>query len=175
MKTILAAIDFSESAKLVVAKAVTLSRAVGARLVFLHVVQPVPGSASEYGFTDVAARIAGASVRNAVRRLAHIQRQLSAQGISASAFHVRGVPGSAIVARAQELQASYIVLGSHGHGALYELIVGSTAGRVINEATCPVVVVPSRAQSAGEALALDLEPAGASEELRPLAFSSAHQ
>ena len=74
MKTILAPIDFSESSKLVVAKAVTLARAVEAHLALLHVNPPVPGSASEYGFTDVAARIIGASVRDAGRRLAHLRR-----------------------------------------------------------------------------------------------------
>ena len=164
MKTILAAIDFSESAKLVIARAVMLSRALDARLAFLHVIQPVPGTASEYGFTDVAARIASEAVRYASQRLAHLQRQLSAQKIAASASHVRGVPGSAIIERAQELQASYIVIGSHGHGALYELIVGSTASRVINGAACPVVVVPTRTQAAGEAPSFDFEPAAAAEE-----------
>lgn len=169
MKIILAAIDFSESAKLVIARAVTLSRALNARLVFLHVIQPVPGTASEYGFSDVAARIAGAAVRDASQRLAQLERNLLAQKIPASAIHVRGVPGSAIIEGAQELNASYIVLGSHGHGALYELIVGSTASRVITEATCPVVVVPTRTQPAGEALSFNFEPAGVVEELQTAA------
>jgi nucleotide-binding universal stress UspA family protein len=168
MKTILAPIDFSKSTHLVIGTAVTLSRAVEARLVFLHVIQRLPGTASEYGFADAAARIARAAVQNAARRLTHLQRQLSAQGITAAAYHVTGVPGSAIVTGAQELNASYIVIGSHGHGALYELIIGSTASRVISEATCPVVVVPSSAPPTPEALALDLAPA-TQPELQPLA------
>jgi nucleotide-binding universal stress UspA family protein len=171
METILAAIDFSDSAKPVIARAVTLSRALNARLVFLHVIQPVPGTASEYGFTDVAARIASAAVREASQRLAHLQRQLLGQKIRASAFHVRGVPGSAIIEHAQELEASYIVIGSHGHGALYELIVGSTASRVINEATCSVVVVPTRTQAPGEAPSFDFEPAAVAEELQTSAYA----
>ena len=171
METILAAIDFSEGAKLVIARAVMLSRALNARLVFLHVIQPVPGTASEYGFTDVAARIASAAVRDASQRLGHLQRQLRSQKIRASAFHVRGVPGSAIIEHAQELDASYIVIGSHGHGALYELIVGSTASRVINEATCSVVVVPTRTQAAGEAPSFEFEPGAVAEELQTPAYA----
>jgi universal stress protein A len=34
------------------------------------------------------------------------------------------------------------VLGSHGHTAFYDLLVGSTAAGVLKHAPCPVVVVP---------------------------------
>jgi len=36
-----------------------------------------------------------------------------------------------------------IVMGSHGHGALYELLVGSITQGVLKAAKCPVVVVPA--------------------------------
>ena len=172
MKTILAAIDFSENSKLVIETAATLARSVGARVAFLHVIQPISGTASEYGFAEACDKIARAAVLNAVHRLAHIQRRLSSEGISATASYVSGVPGSAIVKRAKQLQAEYIVIGSHGHGALYELIVGGTASRVIKEASCPILVVPSSAQSANDALSFDSEPAEAPEGRQPLAFSA---
>jgi nucleotide-binding universal stress UspA family protein len=174
MKTILAAIDFSESAKLVIEMAVALARSVEAHVALLHVIQPVSGTASGYGFTEASDKIARAAVLHAVHRLAHLQRQLSSQGISATASYVSGVPNSAIVEHAQKIKASYIVIGSHGHGTLYELIVGSTASRVIKDAPCPILVVPSRAQYTGEALSFDSKPIRAPEGLQPLAFS-AHQ
>jgi nucleotide-binding universal stress UspA family protein len=34
-------------------------------------------------------------------------------------------------------------MGSHGHGALYHLFVGSVTTAVLKEAPCPVLVVPS--------------------------------
>ena len=164
MKNILAALDFSESSKLVTETAATLARSVEAHLAVLHVIQPITGTASEYGFAEASDKIARAAVLNAVHRLAHIQRRLSSEGISATASYVLGIPGSAIVERAQEVQASYIVIGSHGHGALYELFVGGTASRVIANAPCPVVVVPSRAKAACGELASESEPVGATEE-----------
>lgn len=169
MKTILAPIDFSESAKLVIDEAVTLARATNARLILLHVLEPVSGSSTEFGFAEAAARIAGDAANDAARRLSHIQRQLAARGVTAATCHTTGIPGAAIVARAQDFDASHIVIGSHGHGALYELLVGSTAHRVINEAPCPVVVVPSRARPTGDAPVFDLEPVGAFEASPPLA------
>lgn len=170
MKTILAPIDFSDSAKRVIAEAVILARAMDASLVLFHVIPPLPANASEFGFADAIAKIAAAAVDDAVERLSNIQRQLAERHVTAATFHVTGIPGAAIVAHAEEFHASYIVIGSHGHGAFYELIVGSTASRVIKEATCPVVVVPSHTPPAEDALALDLEPASAAAAAEPLAF-----
>lgn len=49
-----------------------------------------------------------------------------------------------LLAEQGRLAADAIVLGSHGHGALYDLLVGSVAEGVLRRAPCPVVVVPSR-------------------------------
>jgi nucleotide-binding universal stress UspA family protein len=40
------------------------------------------------------------------------------------------------------LDAELIVLGSHGHGAFHDALVGSTSQHVIRHASCPVVVLP---------------------------------
>ena len=163
MKTILAPIDFSESSQLVITESVALARATGARVILLHVIQPLPGSAGEFGFAEATAKIAGAALHKAVQRLTHLQRQLSDRGFTVETFHTVGVSGPAIVARAQEFHASYIVIGSHGHGAFYDLIVGSTTSRVLKEATCPVLVIPCSVTTDNQAAPLDLEPAEAVE------------
>jgi nucleotide-binding universal stress UspA family protein len=160
MKTILAPIDFSESSKLVIAEAVALARAMDARVVLLHVIPPRPEIPSEFSLRKVTAKVAGAAVYDAVQRLSHIQRQLAEREITVTTFHVSGIPSAAIVELAEEFQASYIVIGSHGHGELYDLIIGSTASSVLKEATCPVVVVPSHAAPLMDALCIDFEPAG---------------
>ena len=38
--------------------------------------------------------------------------------------------------------ADLMVLGSHGHGAVHDKLVGSTSQRVIHHASCPVVILP---------------------------------
>ena len=57
------------------------------------------------------------------------------------------VPGSTvdtIFEQAQKRDAELIVIGSHGHGAVFELLFGSIAEGVVRRSSIPVVVVPAR-------------------------------
>lgn len=44
------------------------------------------------------------------------------------------------------LDAELLVLGSHGHGAFHDALVGSTSLHVIRHAPCPVVLLPDPAR-----------------------------
>lgn len=52
----------------------------------------------------------------------------------------RGVPSDALSAAAAK--ADLLVLGSHGHGAVHDKLLGSTSERAVHHAPCPVVIVP---------------------------------
>ena len=44
---------------------------------------------------------------------------------------------------AEKLGAELIVMGSHRHGVLYHLFLGSTSESVLRRVPCPVLIVPS--------------------------------
>lgn len=52
----------------------------------------------------------------------------------------RGAASVGLCTSAQD--AELIVLGSHGHGAVHDKLVGSTSQRVIHHASCAVVILP---------------------------------
>ena len=66
--------------------------------------------------------------------------------VKASTFQVDAMSKSpaslAIPEVAALVQPDLIVIGSSGHNAWHRMILGSTAGRVVAEATTPVLVVP---------------------------------
>ena len=141
MKTILAPIDFSEVSRRVIAEAVALTRMIHARLVIIHIVQPPIVTDSDVG-SRMSAEYSAAASASAARHLTRLQNRLLEKGLPMETRHEVGYPGQLIIDCAEKLSADYIVLGSHGHGSFYDLIVGSTTGRVLKQARCPVIVVP---------------------------------
>jgi nucleotide-binding universal stress UspA family protein len=79
----------------------------------------------------------------AMRQLTKLEEKLQAELVPYESSHALGSPISLIVDRAEKCGADYIVMGSHGHTALYDLLVGSTTHGVLMRAKCPVVIVPA--------------------------------
>lgn len=73
---------------------------------------------------------------------------VSNEGLDASAAMLIGSPVHLILEEAARLNPEMIVLGSHGHGLVHHLVLGSVASDVLKQAACPVVVVPSRVVAA---------------------------
>jgi len=142
MKTILAPIDFSGATEAVVEEAANLARSMDGKVVLLTVLQP-PAITNEYSaLVDNLAEIMAAGEKNAARRLAEIESRLKAAQVPVETVQLNGPPIRLIVEQAKELGACYIVMGSHGHTALYDLLVGSTTHGVLMRAKCPVVITP---------------------------------
>ncbi len=152
MKTILVPVDFSPVTKRVIAEAAALARGTGGHLVFIHVVQP-PVIVTDYaGMTlEDTEQLMVDARRWGARRLVRLRARLRGKRIQADAMLESGAPVSCILAGARKLKASHIVIGSHGHSAFYDLLIGSTARGILKQAECPVVVVPARLEKAARA------------------------
>jgi nucleotide-binding universal stress UspA family protein len=140
MKTILVPIDFSDASGRVVEMAASLAEAFGSQVILVHVWEPEP--------QFVGSDTGPLGVQNAVIGDPEDERQLEAFkkkfGLPAAlTIHIEGSIPDEILNLAKEHEASLIVMGSHGHGALYQLFVGSVTTAVLKRAACPVLVVPS--------------------------------
>jgi nucleotide-binding universal stress UspA family protein len=133
---------------MVVTRAAALAQAAGAGLVILHVVQP-PAVLADY---DPALPVIQTMNRSALRQLAKWKALVEARGLTAATVCRRGTtPAHVIAVEAERHSCDYIVIGSHGHGAIYDLLVGSTTGGVLRKAHCPVVIVPALQRAKEEA------------------------
>lgn len=143
MKTILAPIDFSDVTDAVVKEAASLAKALNGRVILLTVVQP-PVVMTEYAaLLDNIAELTAAGEKNASKQLEKIEKELNAAAIPTETSQTAGTPIAHIIEEATARKADYIVMGSHGHTALYDLLVGSTTHGVLLRAKCPVVIVPA--------------------------------
>jgi nucleotide-binding universal stress UspA family protein len=149
VKTILAPVDFSAATEGVVAQAAELARAVNGRILLLSVIQP-PVIGSEYApLLENMAEIRAAGENAAAKNLARLQETLQQQGLACEVIQLNGAPIQQIVEQAAKQRADFIVMGSHGHTALYDLLVGSTTHGVLMRAKCPVVILPAKAGNLG--------------------------
>lgn len=142
MKTFLVPVDFSAVTDEVIDTAVTFARAFSGRVTLIHVVQP-PVVTSEFALpVEVLQEALTVGERAAKAKLDTQIELLQRAGIPSEARVVHGPPVAMIRDEAERVKADYIIMGSHGHGKLYDFLVGSTASGIIKKATCGVIIVP---------------------------------
>src|SRR5688572_796969 len=142
MKTILAPVDFSPATDAVIAEATALARGRDGRVVLLNITQPVAVVADYAAFLENIAEINDITAKAAKKELGKLERRLEGALVKVSSIQLSGSPVPLIIEQAEKLSADYIVVGSHGHTAFYDLLVGSTASGVLKRAPCPVVIIP---------------------------------
>ena len=142
MKTILAAVDFSSGSKRVVEQAAKLARGQRGRVEILHVLPLQPYKPDLGLLGEPPAGWRKTIAKNAIQRLTTLERVCRQKSVKSAVVCLTGFPTGLIIAQAKKTGADFIVIGSHGHTAFYDLIIGSTASGVVKRATCPVVLVP---------------------------------
>ncbi len=143
MKTIVVPVDLSRANTRVVDAACRLAKLIRARVVLLHVVQPQEVELRAYGIAtaEVMGMLKVISQRTTKKLLA-LGRRCQKAGLKAEVIERTGRPVRTILDKVSALKAEYIVIGSHGHRAAYDLLVGSTTHGVLRHSRVPVVVVP---------------------------------
>ncbi|MBF8268528.1 MAG: uspA [Gammaproteobacteria bacterium] len=136
---ILAAVDYTVEARLVLQHARSLAERYGADLTLLHVVElmPVVGGIESFSYVDLYADQPELIERaeNDLKKLA-AEEQLSGTNLKI----LTGVPKVEITAYARDNDIDLIVVGSHGRHGI-SLILGSTANAVLHHAKCDVLAV----------------------------------
>jgi nucleotide-binding universal stress UspA family protein len=155
-RQILVATDFGPASAAALRYGREFSRAFGAALHVLHVVddivvgQPLPAtyvqevSKAQSSMVDGAreelhAFVAGQTAegsREAVEVLEVVETSLSV--------------ASAVLAYADEHLIDLIIVGHHGRSGLAHFFLGSVAERVVRSAACPVLTVPASPSRAGK-------------------------
>ena len=143
MKTMITALDFSDADHPVIEATSKLAKALGEGVHLVHVVEPEPTYAA-YGFApnefpavDVAQKESRA---RSEQKLSEIAQQMKVPNVQTTVL--QGQPLHSILDYAKEVDADLLVLGSHGHGFLGSLLLGSVAEGCVRKAKIPSLIVP---------------------------------
>jgi nucleotide-binding universal stress UspA family protein len=146
MKTLLVAVDFSDASKKVVQQAHALAKALPAKIFFVHVVEPVanyvPVGAAMDVIEPVPAPMMEYDAEPQKERLSKLVAAATTDGLEAESIAVIGLAADEIVNAAEAQRADTILVGSHGHGALYNLFAGSVVTGILKRSEIPVLVIP---------------------------------
>ena len=144
-KVILVPIDFSESSNRTLEYATHIAVRENANLWLLHVfrIPDYVSTRSGWGPGNIHS-----AQQEALENLNEVAQEVSSGGIKAKACFRVGHPVEEIVLMANDPEVDLVVIGSHGYSAIQRFLLGSTAGRVIEHAPCPVLVVKGRFPSA---------------------------
>lgn len=135
-RRILVPVEHSRTDRAILAHVRTLARAVGARILLIHVADGV-----------MARNLATLDYRESeeVRRdrayLDGLVAELQGEGFDADALLAAGDPGREICAAATHEGCDLIAMGTHGHTGLNDLLRGSVANEVRHRTLVPVLMV----------------------------------
>lgn len=137
-QNVLAATDFSEPAELGLAWAARAARAHGARLHVVHVLTP-PMPVADFAAPPLTL---DQSLRDAARqRMDDLLAGELVAGLDTQGVLRDGTPSQAVLDVADEVSADLLVVGTRGLTGFRHLLLGSTAGRIVQRAKVPVLSV----------------------------------
>lgn len=144
-KHILVPTDFSKPAGAALDYAKTLAQALGASLHILCVMDdPMPGFKMPDHVCSIPA-IRRQLEAEAHEQLAKLLTPEERQTFRAELTAEWGNPFAKVLDFATKHDIDLIVMGTHGRGALEQVLIGSVAERVVRQATCPVLTIrPAR-------------------------------
>lgn len=151
MKLIIALIDFSEVTPELIALAGKLARGMNSKLTLLHVAMPDPDFLEGHKQDEHSPDALVLDSRRPDRKLEILELELKKLGVDAASVIVHGDslsgnPVRKIVDEVDRLSPDLVVMGSHGHGRLYEMLVGSVTNAVVRKVRRPVLLVSSQAR-----------------------------
>ncbi len=141
-KRILIATDLSETSLEAVSTGAALAKALGADVLLVTVLDPVPYVAAVdlEGGSDVWAQFLDDAEANLKKRLEELRVEKFDEGTCDVAVLRESGAAQAIAEFAEDRGADLIVVGSHGRTGFKRVLLGSVAEKVVRLAKCPVFV-----------------------------------
>lgn len=140
--TILVAVDLSAVSRKMLDAVLRMPRSAGTTVYVVHVAEPDPEFAGWDAGPRAARKQAAAEFQSERHEIEAMAERLRAAGLDASGLVVQGPTVETVLDEVVRRGADLLVVGSHGHGAAYDLAVGSVSSGIIRKSTVPVLVIP---------------------------------
>ena len=139
-------VDFSDISERAVLEAKELAAMWDTSVDLLHVIEidSLPAFYGPAATVDTTPRL----IERSLASLEELATETGGPDVEWRTAAVPGRPAKVIADLAEEKNARMIVMPTHGHGGLRRTLIGSTTEEVVRRATCPVLTLPPRSESA---------------------------
>ena len=145
---ILIPVDFSDTSMLAIKHGAALAQKTKAGIYLLHVVNVQ--FASQNMFLPSVSIDQSTIERKATERMNELAAEVQKEFDVIVQTLIKGGNPAAVVSKvAKDIGASLIVMGTHGYSPIEELVIGSTALKVITKAHCPTMAMSSESKHSG--------------------------
>lgn len=136
-------IDFSNATQELLAFLETLASKKD-EITLLHVAEPNPALVGFEAGPDVVRGQVAEEYKREHKEIQELSKDFREKGFNVTGLLVQGPSVKAILETAKKAKADMIVMGSHGHSAAYQILVGSISEGVLHKSTIPVLFVPPK-------------------------------
>lgn len=142
--SLLVALDLSDHTNKIIKAAEKMATMMNCPLYLLHVAQPDPDFVGYDVGPDTVRDQVAAEFHQQHKSLQEYSQLLRDKDIDCTALLIQGETVATVLKHANKLGAEIIIIGSHGHGAVYDILVGSISVGIIKKSHIPVMIVPMK-------------------------------
>lgn len=140
---ILVGIDFSEATEKITKKTEEIAKELSAKVWLLHVAEPEPDCVGFKEGLQSERDFLAKKFHDEHCQIQEIADRFREASLDTTALLVQGVTVKAILNQASKLNVDMIIVGSHGRGMVYQLLVGSVSKELLHKSECPILVIPT--------------------------------
>lgn len=142
MVNIVVPIDFSDKTDQLIDATVKFAKQINGKVFVIHVAPTDIGFAiGDMGF-QYFPEVEQNEIKEELLQLNTIQQRFLVHDIDCEHILKQGLAKETILEYAQEKNADYIIVGSHGRSEVYDVFIGSLTKGLTKSSPVPVVVIP---------------------------------
>ena len=142
LKNIMVAVDFNDSVGDLLSFAESLASTYGSKVWIVHVAEPDPDFVGMVTGPQYIRDMKAEDLREEHKTLQNLREVFFDEEIESEALTIQGSTVDAVLEEAEKLEIDLLVVGTHKHGFLYNLLSESVSVELLKKINIPMLSIP---------------------------------
>ena len=142
LKNIMVAVDFNDSVGDLLSFAESLASTYGSKVWIVHVAEPDPDFVGMVTGPQYICDMKAEDLKEEHKTLQSLREAFFDEEINSEALTIQGSTVDAVLEEAEKLNIDLLVVGTHKHGFLYNLLSESVSVELLKKINIPMLSIP---------------------------------